>query len=138
MDYSPIEGSLPPRHTNPNVESPIRDEHGLSLGNLGPASEAQSEPLNGPPHTNAIENHLETLDESSPVFRVIENPVINDGGENLAVLETHKHQRITGSKRFAPPKEKKTSKKVRFSLEDDPLLVDLVSATAAKQSRRNQ
>jgi hypothetical protein len=138
MDYSLIEGSLPPRHTNPNVESPIRDEHGLSLGNLGPASGAQSEPFSGPPHTNEIENHLETLDESSPVLRVIENPVVNDGGENMAVLEAHKHQRIMGSKRFAPPKEKKTSKKVRFSLEDDPCLVDLVSAAAAKQSRRNQ
>ena len=104
----------------------------MSLGNLAPTFGAQLELLSGPPHTNEIKNHLETLDESSPVARVIENLVVNDGGEKLAVLEAHKHQRITGSKRIAPPKKKKTSKKVRFSLENDPLLVDLVSAVVAK------
>ncbi|GMY31417.1 hypothetical protein FCV25MIE_26659 [Fagus crenata] len=80
LDYSPIEGSLSPtnptqrsRPTSPNVESQIWDKHGLSLGNLGPDFGAQSELLGGPPHTNEIENHLETLDESSSVARVIEN-----------------------------------------------------------------
>jgi hypothetical protein len=109
LDYSPIRGSLSPTNptqrpkpTSPNVESLIRDKHGLSLGNLGPTFGAQSELLSGPPHTNEIKNHLETLDESSPVVRVIENLVVNDGGEKLAVPEAHKHQRITGSKSIAP------------------------------------